>query len=282
MSVATSVETCSFGGVRLGEIDDYGADFRFTGLDGWGATQSTLTVTQRPTSDGGFGSPAYEASRTFTVQGAITCPTRPELIAAFDRLQGAAGINTQPVTIVQGGAMRYVMAQRQGEITVSDQSGITLTFAIVFLAVDGRKLAVDVSASTRLPSAVGGWQFPFTFPLTIASIVNTGTVSLTNPGNAVGKVRLRIDGRVTGPVVTHVSSGLSLVFASSETVINGNWLDVDMERRSVLENGQSSRNVWVTSRGFSGFDPGPNTWAFTAVNYDPTALLTVVATPAWQ
>jgi len=36
----------------------------------------------------------------------------------------------------------------------------------------------------------------------------------------------------------------------------------------------------VTSRGWSGFEKGSNTWALTAAVYDPATLLTVTATPA--
>lgn len=119
-------------------------------------------------------------------------------------------------------------------------------------------------------------------PFTIDAVTVTGQVSLENPGNETGPVRLRIDGPCRGPVVTHVSTGAQLVFASSLVLGAGEWIDVDMEARTVLANGQASRAPWITSRGWSGFTPGLNTWSFTAAAFDPGARLTVVATPAWK
>ena len=121
-----------------------------------------------------------------------------------------------------------------------------------------------------------------TIPFTIDAVTVTGQVSLTNPGNETGPVNLRISGPCRGPVVTHVSTGAQLVFSSSLVLGAGEWLEVDMEARSVLANGQATRAPWITSRGWSGFTPGLNTWTFTADAFDPAARLTVVATPAWK
>lgn len=121
-----------------------------------------------------------------------------------------------------------------------------------------------------------------TISFTIDAVTVTGQVSLVNPGNETGPVRLRIDGPCRGPVVTHVSTGAQLVFASSLVLGVGEWLEVDMEARTVLANGQATRAPWITSRGWSGFTPGENTWAFTAAAFDADARLTVVATPSWK
>ena len=126
--------------------------------------------------------------------------------------------------------------------------------------------------------AYGGLTVPYVIP----AVTATGQVSLTNRGNEPGPVRLRIDGPCVGPVVTHVSTGAQLVFASSLVLRAGEWLDVDMENRTVLANGQASRNGWITSRGWSAFDPGANSWAFTATTYNPAARLTVSAVPSWK
>jgi hypothetical protein len=83
-------------------------------------------------------------------------------------------------------------------------------------------------------------------------------------------------------VVTHAGSGKALVFSSSLVLGAGEWIDVDMEAQTVLANGQSSRAGYITSRGWSGFEPGHNTWSFTAIGYDAASKLTVSATPAWQ
>jgi hypothetical protein len=275
-------DTCAFGAVTLGQTDSFGTEIYFTGLDGWGVPQSTVSATQRAAADGGFASPAYLQSRVFTVTCALVAPNRPTLVASLDALQSAASINTQHVVVTLGGQARYALAQRQGEVLVKDTSTLSAEVTVQFLAVDPRKHGADLTISTGLPSSTGGWTFPFTFPLTIASTVVSGTCALNNPGNAIGKVIARIDGPCTGPIVTHSGSGLALVFASSYQLAAGAFLLIDMDARTVLENGQSERIGWVTSRGYSGFDPGQNVWAFTSQTYNPSALLTITATPAWQ
>ncbi|WIA96407.1 phage tail family protein [Curtobacterium sp. MCBA15_004] len=134
-------------------------------------------------------------------------------------------------------------------------------------------LAVPTTATGLVISPAG---------LTIDAVTVTGQVSLTNPGNDTGPLRLRIDGPCTGPVVTHVGTGDRLVFSSSLVLAAGEWLDIDMEKRQVYANGQSSRAGYITSRGWFGFDPGPNTFAFTAAQYNAASQLTVAGTPAWR
>ena len=164
------------------------------------------------------------------------------------------------------------MANRQGYAAHPNGA----TGAMELYTADGeRSAAVSLAV---LADVVGGLTIPFT----IDAVTVTGQVSITNPGNETGPVRLRIDGPCRGPVVTHVSTGAQLIFSSSLVLGAGEWLEVDMEARSVLANGQATRAPWITSRGWSGFTPGPNTWTFTADSFDPEALLTVVATPAWK
>ena len=275
-------DSCSFGGVKLGATDPYGAELYFTGIDGRGAAGSTAQPQRRAGADGAIATPAYLTERVFTVSAGIVAPDRPSLIAAFDRVQAAASINPQQVTVSAGGAERYALAQRQGEITIRDEADVYMSFDITFLACDARWFADDVQASTLMPQSSGGLTIPFTVPFSIDSNVQTGYCSLTNPGNATGKMLLRVDGPCTGPVITHVTSGTQLVVASSYNIVAGNFLLIDMDNRLVLENGQADRAAYVTSRGWFGFDPGANTLAFTAAVLNATGKLTVTATPAWQ
>jgi hypothetical protein len=122
--------------------------------------------------------------------------------------------------------------------------------------------------------------------LTVAFSINattvTGQVGLTNPGNESGPVVLRIDGPCVGPVVTHVSTGNALVFSSSLVLQSGEFLLIDMDARTALANGQSNRAGYITSRGWSAFDPGDNAWSFAAQQFNSQSRLTVSAVPAWR
>jgi len=121
-----------------------------------------------------------------------------------------------------------------------------------------------------------------TIPFIIDATVVTGQVNLENPGNESGPVVIRIDGPCVGPVVTHVSTGNALVFSSSLVLQSGEFLLIDMDARTALANGQANRAGYITSRGWSAFDPGDNTWSFTASQFNSQSRLTVEAIPAWR
>jgi len=164
------------------------------------------------------------------------------------------------------------MASKQGYALYPRADGTAYDFA----AADGTP-----TPATAL-SVIGVSDAALRVPFTIDAVTVTGQVSLSNAGNESGPVRLRIDGPCTGPVITHGSTGAQLVFSTSLVLRAGEWLEVDMENRTVLANGQAGRAGWITSRGWSAFDPGDNSWAFTAAVYHPASRLTVTATPSWK
>lgn len=251
-------------------------------LSGWGSPSVSLATKQRPRGHGVWAGDAFLGARTVAMSGWLRGDTPEAADAAVDRLIGAASLGDTPLIVTSGSQRRGCVVRRQGEVIVKRLTDWALSWSVQVLAVDPRKTSDALSVTTALPSTTGGLPLPFTVPFLISAVTVTGQVSLTNPGNIAGPVRLRIDGPVQGPVVTHVSSGKSLVFASSVVLGVGEWIDVDMERREVLANGQSSRNGWVTNRGWSQFEPGENTWSFTAVSYNAGSLLTVSATPSWM
>lgn len=251
-------------------------------LAGWGSPASTLTTQGKPRAHGVWVGDAFLTGRTIAMSGWLSGDTPEAADDAIDRLIAAASLGDTVLSVTSGARQRSCTVRRQGEVIIKRVTDRDLTWSVQLVAPDPRKLGAPLAVSTRLPSTTGGLTIPFTIPFAISAVTVTGQVSLTNPGNISGPVRLRIDGPVQGPVVTHVSSGRSLVFASSVVLGAGEFLTVDMERREVLANGQSSRNGWVTERGWSAFEPGDNVWAFTAVSYDAGAQLTVTATPAWM
>jgi hypothetical protein len=274
-------DTCTFGGFTLGQTDNLGVEAYFVALDGWGAPQSTAQAVQKAASDGAFATPAYFQARAFTITGALVAASRPALVAAFDRMQAAATINPQNVIIVNGGAYRYCIAQRQGEIAVTDETDVYIEFTIQFLAVDPRKFGTSVVTSTLLPASSGGLAVPFTVPFTIASTVQTGSCSAMNVGSLNGPVTMRVDGPVTGPQITHITTGLELVLANTYNLPAGSWLTINMDAHTALENDIADRASFIVTRGFSPFVPGSNTWAFSASTGSTAARLTVTASPAW-
>lgn len=269
----------------FGVEPDTGVEWSVQGPDSsdwWNGGGSTVSLRQRPRGHGAWAGDAFLPANHYVISGLVSAPSQTAMRDALDRLHAAASLSDTTMTVTEESVTRWAMVRREDVVLVKMLHPTLARFSVQLLAVDPRKFGDALAASTALPSTTGGLTFPHTFPHTFDAVTITGQVSLTNPGNIAGPVRLRISGPVTAPVITHVSSGRSLVFASSVVLAAGEWIDVDMERRTVLANGQASRNGWVTQRGWSQFEPGNNVWAFTAGTYNAGSQLTVTATPSWM
>lgn len=272
----------TLGTLTLDGVEESGVEWRCRPVQGWAGAPVVSSTGKKPREHGVWAGVSYLDARHPVLSGSVWAPSEVLLDDAIDRLNAAASLSDTTLTLHTASGDRWAIVRREGEVLAPSITPQYAEWSILLLATDPRRFAADLTASTLLPSSTGGLVIPFTIPLMISATTITGQVSLTNPGNIAGPVHLRIDGPVTGPIVTHVSSGRSLVFSSSVVLGAGEWIDVDMERREVLANGTASRNGWVTGRGWSAFDPALNTWAFTAAVADPASLLTVTATQAWQ
>lgn len=270
-------------GLDLSGVDADGVDWKVDAVGGWsGSPASTLQLDQRAADHGAWASPRPRLNyRVVPISGSITGD--PRLVSlAVDKLNDAAGLDPVRLVVDEGRRTRWAMVQRQDEILVDDSIETCARYSLQLAQPDPLKYADALTDDTGLPGTAGGLAVPFGVPFGIDSTVTSGLVTLTNPGNATGPVMLRIDGPVVAPTITHIGSGLALAFSSAMTLGVGEWLDVDMQRKTALANGTAPRSGWITERGWSGFDKGGNTWAFTAAADSPAARLTVTATPAWK
>lgn len=267
-------------GMVLNGTDSYGVEWSTSMIDGWdGSPASTIALTQKTRAPGAWVGPRQLTPRHISLTGLLQAPDADTAEDAFDRLNAAATLDGSVLTVQRGTRVRSAVVYRQAEVGQQELTGTLFQWSVDLIAPDPRKFTSALSASTSLPSVSGGLTIPFTVPFSIGSTVVSGQCFLTNPGNTTGPVVLRIDGPVVGPQITHVGSGAVLTFASTLSLGSGEWLTVDMDRQVALANGQSSRNSWISSRGWSGFEAGDNTWAFTAVS--GSGLVTVTATPAY-
>lgn len=270
------------GPIVFGAVDEFGVDWSLVELDGWGASRTSRRLQQRARQGGSWASKGFSAGRSVSLSGKVFAPSAQALQAAFDRLNDAADVNEARLIVTEAGLARWADVGRSDDVLWRWLSATEASWSVQVESEEWRKFGALLQDTTTLPSTSGGLTVPFTVPFTINATTVTGQVSLTNPGNAPGPVVLRIDGPVRGPIITHVSSGAQLVFSSSIVIGAGEFLLVDMDAHEVLANGQAGRNGWITSRGWSAFDPGVNTWGFTAAAFDPASRLTVMATPAWK
>ncbi|HET6916943.1 MAG TPA: hypothetical protein VFH56_12705, partial [Acidimicrobiales bacterium] len=189
-----------------------------------------------------------------------------------------------PVTVQLGGAAQTVYGTVTSRTipTVAPDYSNGISFATIEVTCpDPRRFGATVSGSTNLPHVSGGLTWPLTWPITWSGTQDAGSVTITNPGDTNGPISLRIYGPVTAPSITHAETGAALTLAANLTVNAGDWLDIDCEARTVLYNGQVSRNGYLTSRGWFQFEPGDNTLGFNASAYNTSASLSVTGTPAW-
>lgn len=275
--------SATLGGFDLTTQDSFGVQWTVAQLDGEGASASTIEVVQKPRANGGWAGTAFLAPRHLALSGLIIAPDQANLVAALDRLNVAASLGTTPLTVVEAGQTRIYQVRREDVVIFQYVTDVIATWSVQFVCLDARKFGNALTGSTFLPASTGGLTWGHAWPETWTATTISGTVSLTNPGNAAGPVVLRIDGPTTGPQIAHTSAAnASIVTFSSSLVLGaGEWLTVNMDTRQALANDQSNRAAYITSRGWSQFDPGVNTWSFSASSYNALSKLTVSATPAW-
>jgi len=210
----------------------------------------------------------------------------PSLKSALHLLKSATALAQTPLVVTDlGGETLRMTVVRQGEVLVKNGSEYWDEFSIGLLAADPRKFGTPIKATTGLPSQSGGLTFPVTFPVTWSAVTLTGQLSATNPapaGGVSGPVVLTAHGPLSDFTVTHTGASGTQVLTVALPLLAGEFVVIDMEAETVLAQGQASRTQYVTSRGFSGFDPGPNTWAFTSSTPSPSAAFSVTLTPAWE
>lgn len=267
----------------LNSIDGNGTKWRVTKFDGWlGSSDPTLEPVQKTRQSGATVGDSFSTGRTMTISGVITSLTADQHSADWDLLVQSVPRSQTLMQVIESGRMRWCMVQRSAAIVSSKFNNRMSGFTIQVFAKDWRKFGDRLTGSTFLPSTTGGFSYPLALPYAIGAVSTSGQVTLTNTGNELGPVFAKIVGPFVGPVITHQGSKQALTFSSSLSMGAGEWLDIDMEKRTVLANGQASRNGFITNRGWSGFEPGDNTWSFDADTYDSASQLIINATPSWE
>jgi hypothetical protein len=272
----------TLGGLNLSSVDAFGVAWFTEKVKGWsGASNGTLAPSQKPRSAGASAGLSYAKDKPIIVSGTAVAPSADIATLAVDRFNTAATLDESVMTVVEPSRTRWTTVRRDSEIDPVWLSDNTFEWSVQLVALDSRKFGAQLTGSTGLPSSSGGFSFPMSFPFSINAVQTSGMVSLTNPGNAIGPVLMRINGPGAAPIITHMGTGIALVFSASAVLGVGEFWTIDMENHRVLAQGQSGRSGYITSRGWSGMDPGVNIWSLSAPTFSAMTL-DVSATPAWQ
>jgi hypothetical protein len=285
MATAFPAFGLTLGSFAFNVTTDDGVAIIAEAVSGFGSPASSVQFVPRSGARGSTIGEAFTNHRPITIKGVVIAPSDALMESTRDALTAAVSADETPLVRTIAGAERTMQVVKYGEVIVEyvGSGSHAFRYSILLAAPDPRMLGPVQTGSTGLRSSTGGFTAPFTAPFTVDSTIVSGQVALTSEGNVDGPVRLRItagSGGLTAPVVTHVSSGKSLVFGLSLTLAQGSWADVDMDARTVLENGTAYRNGWVVSRGWSAFQPGGNVWSFAAASGNGT--LEVFAYDAWE
>ncbi len=255
----------------------------------WSSPAPRLSSADRVRAHGVWVGDSWLTARTVAIEGYVVGPTRASTEDAINRLEAACALAPVGLTIVDSSGDSPALSasvRRSDQVLISWLSRTAAKWSIQLLADDPRRLGDELSASTGLPSVSGGLTIGEgetlgTVPFAIESTIVSGSVSIINPGTIAGPVTLRIAGPVNSPAVTHVGASGTQVFAMAMAIGPGEYIDIDMDRRTVLAQGQASRSAWVSQRGWSSLDPGVNRWGFAAAA-PGDGVLTVTARPAWM
>jgi hypothetical protein len=283
MVVLTGTTTIALGPtVVLNTIDTAGTIWRIDqfGFTGWGSPAPTLNPIPRTRGRGATAGDSFDSARVMAINGTIAALTPAALNAAIDSLKAAVTRAEFLMTVTESGRARWCRPRRSGETLTPKITNLIASYSIQVESLDPRQFDAPLTALTGLGVSGGGLIIPEIVPAVISGGGTNGTVSLINTGVEQGPVIARIDGPCAPFSILHQSAVDTSTFASSLTLNAGEFVTIDMEGKKMLANGTASRSLFITSRAWSGFDPGGNTWTFTAAAYNPASLLTITATSA--
>ncbi|WEV72155.1 hypothetical protein [Bifidobacterium sp. ESL0790] len=272
----------TIGGYRLWGRDGNGCEWLANNVTNlWNGAGTTHEHSVKVRSDGWFANRSSRLGRTFSIEGSVVAPTYQAFLASRDLLLAAIPLSQGEMVHDLFGVPRlFLVRQDSGEILFTSKGELAWDFSIPLVSLTPYSFDAGsgVSGSTGLPSTTGGLTYPYTFGGSgthygFLEHTVSGQVSLTNTGSAPTPVHMRVDGPVSGPMITHQPSGRILALDVALGV--GHYAEFNSLDRQVLIDGTDPARGKVIRRGWSEALPGENEWQFSADHYDPGARLSI-------
>lgn len=243
-------------------------------LDGWGSPGAKSSGTPREGEHGDSPAPNPKlAARILQIAGRIDAPTRLLREQAEFDLEASLGLALFDLTVV-GAIPLKVQAQRQGEVSIADDTDVASLWQAELKCPDPRRYGVDRQQSLTLPVLSGGVRFPLRFPIQFSGSTTFGDADVINLGNMPAPAKVTFTGPLTTPSITNVTTGQSVtyngVIASGETLV----LYLRYPMLALLQ-GTADRTGKVSTGGGGlwAIQPGTNSLAFRSVAGSGTAQL---------
>lgn len=269
-------------GVRLGGLSLHnrvaGVGFKTAKVDNWwGPTASTGEMYQNAAGDGAWFGEAFSQGRNPVVAGSLRGRDRVHALALRQDLVSAIPVRgTTPLVVQDAGESWYAMVRQADKPDIIWLTDTHATFNIQLQSEEYRLLAGDGTGpahrqTVKLPSTIGGRRRPFRLPSAIGAEVVSGSVTLSNRGDAPAPVVLEFTGPVPRPTV-RMPDGQWLAFDLE--VLEGQTLVVDLDARTAHLNGvprvSRKRGEWLR------LGPGDNILTFDSAAYSDAATMTAL------
>lgn len=272
----------SLNGFDLSGTDLAGARWLVKDVEGWDDPASAKGgVSQNVYADGGWVGPTFLEPSSLVLKARILAPTRRVSVGARDSFKAIIPVRAlAPLVLMDCGVLKHRMVKQEGKPSVRQVSDYHVDISLQLVAPDPRMLSGDGTAGytheaqTALPVSTGGLQLGAALPLTLSAAMATGSILITNAGDARPPVKILLT-NVTDPVISDGETQMRLGI----TVGAGQTLEVDLDARTVKLNGVSRRNAlaggWIV--------PAAGTQlTFNAPTHNASARMTARWSDAWR
>jgi hypothetical protein len=184
---------------------------------------------------------------------------------------------------IDGGPSMQAMVKLHGELEPPVEVGPNiLAYQAQLLAQDPRAYDQSQSSSTGDPlsSAPGGWTFPRTMPIRF-NVSDSGTASVENLGNRPTPPIFRVYGQAVNPQILLV--GTDYRIALTGTISAGDYLEIDVQNRTLLMNGTTPALNFLDAAATTWFElpKGTSTVQMLAGTFDTSARVAVLYRAAY-
>jgi hypothetical protein len=179
---------------------------------------------------------------------------------------------------IDGGQAMQAMVKLHGELEPPVEVGPNiLAYQAQLLAQDPRAYDQSESSSTGDPlaSAPGGWTFARTLPIRF-NVSTSGTAAVENLGNRPTPPIFRVYGTCVNPQILLV--GTTSRIALTGTIAAGDYLEIDVQNRTITVNGTTSALSFLDAANTTWFElpKGTSTIQLLAGSFDATAHVSVL------